>query len=742
MAQVDSLMQRLSSTNGKEKLEVLNQLTAIDSFHFMEYHRQALQLADELGDVSGEVDALCAIGDHYYGEMEPDSALSYYTKGLNISRKHQLQHSAIMCLDKSGAAMEDKNRYDQALLLYNEALSESRKSGDKKEIAGAVEHLGIFHLYQRNDSLALKCFNEQLQFEKQLNDSSAMAVCLNNIGLVYFNRGEYSNCILHYQQSLDIEEKLNRVNSVAQSHVNIGIAYKDEGTYDKALDNLLMAARYFEKGGISKELGSCYNTIGIVLMELGQTDNALYYHFESLRIREKINNKRGIAGSLTNIGNTYIVQKKYNLALEYLNKSVKIKEELGDKALLASSLDLLGEVYFLKQDYVQAEKFYLQSMQLKGEVEDPKGKATTLDNLGTLYLKWKKYDLALGNLDEGRKIAAAIGAKTVLLANYEITINVLREKGDFAKAVLYFAQYTALKDSVLNEQKSKALAEMQVKYETEKKEQQIMLMGEQEKSQAAVVSKQHVLIYSLIAGTLLLFLIVLISLKAYRTGIKANRQSKVIIQQKQMMIEQKQVVMKELHHRVKNNLQVLSSLLNLQQIRLEDEATKEAIQAVEHRLNAMLLIHQDLYGESVDSQVNLHEYLQKLIDNLLYSFGYSKDKLKINFLVEMVSLDADKALNIGFICNEVISNSFKHAFSKTDQPELSISLKQENELLLFSIADNGQGMPIEKNIEKTNSFGLRLIQMFIKDLHGNINIVSNQMGSHFEFIIPLNKTSL
>jgi two-component sensor histidine kinase len=737
IAQLDSLKHRLLTVNGKEKLEVLNKLTVLDSSPaFSEYHRQALLLARQMNDKPGEIHALCAMGEHY-DDLLPDSAILFYTKGLVLAKQYKLSHEIIKCLNKSAMAMENKSEYDRASVFYKEELFESRKSGDNNEIVDALEHNAIFFYNQRIDSSALNCFNEELELLTRLKDSSSMAGCLNNIGLVYYSSAAYATSFTYYEMSLAIYKRINDTTGIAQSLANTAIAYKDQGIYDLALKNSLEALRYFEKGDDSQELGSCYNTIGLMFMELDQPEEALKYHFKSLSIRQNLKYKKGIAGSYTNIGEVYKVQGKYDVALDYLNKSLKIKEELGNKTLLASSLDLIGEVYFLKHDYIQSESFYLKSMKLKEEAGDPKGKAITSNNLGELYFEWGKYNLAIMALDEGRKIAMDIGAKAILLNNYETTIKLLREQKKFIEALSYYDKYTILKNDLLNEQKNKAITELQIKYETEKIKQKIILLDERQKSQAAVVSKQHILIYSLTISAFLLVIIIVLIYKAYSSGKKVNAQNQVIIEQKQVIIEQKQNVMSELHHRVKNNLQVLSSVLNLQQERLENNSIREAIQAVEHRLNAMLLIHQDLYGEKIDSQVNIADYIKRLVENLLFSFGYSEEEIKINLSADELYLEADKALSIGFICNEVISNSFKHAFTKTEHSELSISLKRENDSIKLLLGDNGPGMQIKTDFKNVNSFGLRLIHMFTQDMEGKLKIVSDQEGSRFEFSIPV-----
>lgn len=729
MGQPDSLQKKLGTASGKEKIRLLNKLTVADTAQYKSYHQEALLLAKELNDRAGEVMAYCAMGDHYYNVYQPDSAYTWFTRALKLARTYKLEHEQVVALQKSAAASTDLGRYDEALSFYTEALAISRKNNDKKDLVKTLECLGIFYYDQRDYTKALEYFREELPIAEQAKDSSSLSACFNNIGLVYSARGDYANSIINYKRVRAIEENLQNEFAVGQSLINIGIVYKDLGAYDLALQSLLEAARYFEKGPPTMELASCYNTIGNVHFELKDVDKALEYHRKSLVIRQNIHYKKGIAIALTNIGSDYMLLGEYDSALIYLNRSLALKEEIGDKKLIAFTLDPLGKVHFLQHDFDKAKNYYQRSLALKQEIEDAKGMATTLNNLGALYLEWQKYDSAIVRLDEGRSIAERIGAKQVLLDNYELTIKAFHATGDSARAIPYYDRLLLLKDELLDEQKNEALTEMQVKYETEKKENEILLLNEKDKASAAILSRQNLAIYSLIGGAVLLVVAVLALLKAYRSGRKAYLQSQVIISQKQVM-------MRELHHRVKNNLQVLSSLLNLQQIRIQETSTKEAVRDVEHRLNAMLLIHQDLYGDNDGSQVNMREYLGKLADNLLDSFGHSAGNVRIRLDVDDLPLDADKALNVGFICNEIITNALKHAFAGIAEPELSIRMTSTEDMIHLVISDNGNGMPGEAAFEKTNSFGLRLIHLFLRDLQGTINIVPGKKGAGFELLIP------
>lgn len=609
-----------------------------------------------------------------------------------------------------------------------------RQHGDQRKTAGALLELGFQYGSDYQSDTAFACFEEALQLYRQLNDSSMMAQCFNNFGVLYYRLGDFTNSIYNYQQCLAIERKLKNDTATGQCLTNIGMCYRSKGESDSALSNLLNGLRYLEIVRDSDNIATAYNSIGNVFLGQKEYDKAIDYFSSALSMRMRLGNKRGVAKALNNLGEAYMRKGDYPRALDYLNNALRLKRELNDKGSIATSLDMLAELYFLQQDFEKSEENYRQSLQIKQEVGDLQGQAISLNKLGDLYTSWKKFDLADSSLHQARTIASGIGAKTELLQNYKLSIQLYRVTGNQPEMIRFYDQYTALKDSVINEQKNKALAEMETRYGAQKKEQEL-------KTSAAVVARQHTVIWSLAVGTVLLVLLIVLALAVIRSGRKTNAQKQLIIQQKQALLDQKQAMMRELHHRIKNNLQVLASLLELQQGRTGDAAAKEALKAVEHRLSAMLLIHQDLYSEQAGSQVSIDEYIRRITDNLLFAYGYSKQTVDVQIDVDAVALDADKALNAGFICNEIISNAFKHGLKNVAQPVLRISLKKVQEELQLIISDNGKGMPQDVTAENSSSFGLRLIRLFVDDLRGTLQWRSDAQGTTFEIHIPQTPTA-
>ncbi len=196
------------------------------------------------------------------------------------------------------------------------------------------------------------------------------------------------------------------------------------------------------------------------------------------------------------------------------------------------------------------------------------------------------------------------------------------------------------------------------------------------------------------------------------------------------------VMMKELHHRVKNNLQIVSSLLNLQSMRLTDEGAISAVQESKQRVQAMSLIHQRLYKTSDITRINMKEYIKELADFLATSYGYGPDNFTLQLDTKEEWVDIDKALPLGLILNELLTNAFKYAFAGIARPALHITFTHAEGNFTLVVKDNGKGIKPGEWDDKTNtSFGRQLIKALCSQLRAKERLeVLN--GTSFIFTIP------
>ena len=180
----------------------------------------------------------------------------------------------------------------------------------------------------------------------------------------------------------------------------------------------------------------------------------------------------------------------------------------------------------------------------------------------------------------------------------------------------------------------------------------------------------------------------------------------------------------EIHHRVKNNLQVISSLLKLQSRQLTDKKAQNAVLEGRDRVKAMALIHQCLYQHDRFSSIQIDSYIKKLIDGLISSHGYRDSEIQLNYNLQELHLSVDTALPIGLIVNELVSNCFKHAFKKSRKNCLSLKFEKKGRKLLLVVKDNGIGIPDEGlHPTKVKSFGIGLIQSLVEELDGNVEFI-------------------
>ena len=196
--------------------------------------------------------------------------------------------------------------------------------------------------------------------------------------------------------------------------------------------------------------------------------------------------------------------------------------------------------------------------------------------------------------------------------------------------------------------------------------------------------------------------------------------------QKQIIesLKEKEVLLQEVHHRVKNNLQVISSILNLQSSYVKDRNSLNILRESQNRIKSMSFIHESLYQTKDFNQVDFEDYITGLTKNLLYSYSMLSNQVELDLHVEKVYLSLDQAIPCGLIVNELVSNALKYAFPQDRKGIITLKVKEEDEKVIIEIADDGVGFPEGFEIEKSDSLGLQLVYTLTEQLDGEINISS------------------
>ncbi|MBL7701421.1 MAG: hypothetical protein JNM14_04185 [Ferruginibacter sp.] len=273
----------------------------------------------------------------------------------------------------------------------------------------------------------------------------------------------------------------------------------------------------------------------------------------------------------------------------------------------------------------------------------------------------------------------------------------------------------ALMDSIVSSEKAITLSTSR---EKEKETSLNAALGRENILKENELVKEKNLRWSLVAGAAVLLLSSIAIFILYRKQKRKN----VIIEKQSADLE---VLMKEIHHRVKNNLQVVSSLLDLQSHTITDSQASAAVKEGKNRVQSMALIHQNLYSEGNIKGIMVKDYISNLVQSLSDSYNITNDKVKVNINIDDLNLDVDTMIPLGLVLNELVSNSFKYAFKETSPGILNIVLEEKDEKLHLKVSDNGSGFPVDMDVKSTKSFGLKMIRAFAQKLKATLDIYNN-----------------
>jgi len=323
---------------------------------------------------------------------------------------------------------------------------------------------------------------------------------------------------------------------------------------------------------------------------------------------------------------------------------------------------------------------------------------------------------------------------------------------DYLAAIDNLLHYNQISDSLFSAGKTRQIQQLQVVYETSEKEKDIQLLHEQGEWQKRELGQSRETRNFSIAGAGLLAMLLGLGFSRYR--LKQRKNNQLEAKQKEITAKNAQLekllgenewLLREVHHRVKNNLQVVMSLLNSQSAYLQDEKALNAVLESQHRVQAMSLIHQKLYKSSDVSSIYMPEYVHELVDYLRDSFK-DGDRVRFDLDIAAVNLDVVQAVPVGLILNEVITNAFKHAFPHGADDTILVRLLEEHDgELSLVIADNGSGFPADVDAIVNNSFGRLLIHGLVEDLDGSLTVDRSDGTAyciHFRQTVPGKKNEV
>ena len=306
--------------------------------------------------------------------------------------------------------------------------------------------------------------------------------------------------------------------------------------------------------------------------------------------------------------------------------------------------------------------------------------------------------------------------------------------GHYVTAIKHLQQYKALTDSIFNDKKSQQIEQLQIEYKTEKKDQEISLLTRKDQLQQANLRQANIIKNWITASAALLVLLLIVGYSRYRFKQQTNKKleaQQIVINQKnislQHLVNEKEWLVKEIHHRVKNNFHIVTGLLGTQSGYLKNEEAIAAIKESQHRIHAMSLIHQKLYQSESLSSIDMPDYIHELVDFLKDSFDQSAS-IRFHLQADRIQLALSHIIPIGLILTEAITNAFKYAFPNKKEGNIYISFTCINggKRIDLTVKDDGIGLPAGFSSNRQSSMGINLMKGLSGDIDGSFTMQSNK----------------
>lgn len=473
---------------------------------------------------------------------------------------------------------------------------------------------------------------------------------------------------------------------LAEAWYLYGKTYVFAGDYRTAQAYFMKSLRVHEPRGDSFELSRLYVRLSENEERLGHADKSLRFANRSLAIARRIHSDKALIrayGALGNIygslwdGNITGNQRTYARILAYYKKTEELCYKLSDTLGIAEASVDLGTLFTRVKD-PQAVPYLEKALHLFVLLNEDGVRVKAMAHLSAAYTMAGRDPLAFRTLQNAEQFynSHKLSEYDIRLLLERTYVNYHKAKGQWKLAFEHARKLAALEKNQLLADNDGAITRLNIEYETGKKE---ALLKAQKRELAlrleTLTTQQRFTVVTL----LLLVIAAGMSLVFFRLNLK-----------NQGISRRNEELVKEQNHRVKNNLQVVSSLLSLQSKRLTDEAAKTAVEESRLRVQSMAILHQRLYDGGKLAEANLDDFIREVVIGVLRAYGYAA--VQPRFAIDNITLPADKAVPLGLILNELTTNACKYAFPDNDNPEFSVTCHRKATKIEFTVTDNGPGL--------------------------------------------------
>lgn len=640
--------------------------------------------------------------------------------------------------------LDQLNTWANTLFNLYSMKRQFRKGGDyyKKayeiaKIAAVPEHQITVGMQYAESLLVLEQYGdshdvyEELKDLEQADRAQKSRIYCGFGKALYFLERNLENALPYLEKSLEWARMEKDSVLMKNAHEAMAYMYFMDGALLAASKEYMQMDQYVPEDLYYPKL-NIYYQLAQIFMELGDDVKTEFYGTKAYQMAEE-------QGYAKTVGRTQLLlarlaSRRANPKADTLFQKVIQYIEDKPKSLLAFNTYYHYGRYLIDNDKISKAEAMLREL---------KSFPRSYSTLKPRYLPELEAELGLATKDL-KRLKAAIDSlnQNAVFSNSlydQLEVSKLKRayfdlSGNVDSAYAYAMATLEASQNLFEEDKTRFIYDAESRYEKGKQDQKIIDLIEKQELSSLLLDMKKRQTALMWLGISALFFISVWIFYLYR---KNNRKSIVLARKNALIkktLSEKEILLKEIHHRVKNNLQVVSSLLSLQSRFIQDEQALSAITEGKNRVRSMALIHQNLYQENNLTGVAVQPYFEKLIRSLFDSYNIDRERIKLELEVDELTLAVDTVIPVGLITNELVSNALKHAFPEGRKGLLSVRVKEVGQQLVLEVSDNGIGIIDEEIIKDSNTFGYRIINAFKEKLEADLKI-DHEHGTRIRLFI-------
>jgi len=709
---------------GIDDSELLSQLHWIDQ-------RDPAKGVEMLSAVKGKkhLETLILLGAYYAfepkGYIHYKDSVEYLLKSAIEESKNlkdqKLGRRAVCLLIKTSIQSNETLHTDSIL---RKLIENCETAGDKETAARAFLYRGLYAPFSMASTQnRIEYFEKAGNIFRELKNTEGEINTLTDIGYLLLTTGQQQRAYNAFASALQKAESIHYpyIHYITDA---LALVTTSQGKFGEPLKYSLQSIKTAEDNRDSIGWAYFYYRLAHLYREEEAQENE-YWTRKALD-RFVMEHNPALYNILTDVIDIMIEEGHSREALDLTNNIAKkippvnLTERFFYHLVLSICYKNLGQFKSAESHLLQADSLETKAEAFRG----PLRRGTVYAQYGYLYLAQRQYLKAKESFEKYFK-SWSFGSQSMAnyIRSYRKLIEIDSTLDDKSAALVHYKRYVQLLDSNFQRSKIRQAEELQVKYQSEEKENKIALLNQQTKLEQANLKEATLIKNVTIAAIGAMIVIAGLLYRQTRMRKKNNNRLRNVLNEKERVLDEKEWLLKEIHHRVKNNLQIVMSLLNSQSAFIDNQAALTAIHDSQHRVHAMSLIHQKLYNTENVSSIDMSFYIRELSSYLNESFNTQRN-IRFHFDLESLEIDVSQAVPLGLILNEAITNALKYAFPERENGSISISLKKLDEhQCLLAISDNGIGMPSRN--KKTGSLGMSLMEGLSEDLGGKFTIENN-----------------